>query len=90
MRMVDLLVPGVTAVTPHARYFTLHALIAADAADRNLTDSATRDLLRRAEVALAVISAGHAHVESGLPRAHGTDATSAGGSPGTPARGGSR
>jgi hypothetical protein len=74
MRMVDLLVPGVTAVTPHARYYTLHGLIAAEAASRDLTDPEARDLLRRAEVALAVISAGHAHSQRGLPRAHGADA----------------
>lgn len=31
MRMVDHLVPGVTAVTPHARYYALHGLIATQA-----------------------------------------------------------
>ena len=28
MRMANLLVPGVTTVTPHARYYALHGLIA--------------------------------------------------------------
>ena len=37
MRMADLLVPGVTTVTPHARYYALHALIATEAADRGLS-----------------------------------------------------
>jgi hypothetical protein len=31
MRMVDHLVPGVTTVTPHARYYALHGLVAAHA-----------------------------------------------------------
>lgn len=38
MRMADLLVPGVTTVTPHARYYALHALIADEAASRVPTD----------------------------------------------------
>lgn len=32
MRMADLLVPGVTTVTPHARYYALHGLIAIEVA----------------------------------------------------------
>jgi hypothetical protein len=74
MRMADLLVPGVTTVTPHARYFALHGLIAEEAIVRGLSASDAQDLLRRAEVALAVVSYSHDHVDSGLPRAHGTDA----------------
>jgi hypothetical protein len=74
MRMADLLIPGVTTVTPHARYYALHALVATEAAARELSDLETQDLLRRAEVALAVVSYAHDHVTTGLPRAHGTDA----------------
>ena len=74
MRMADLLVPGVTTVTPHARYYALHALVADEAAERKLDDTAARDLLRRAEVALAAVSWAHQHGEVGLPRAHGVDA----------------
>jgi hypothetical protein len=74
IRMADLLVPGVTTVTPHARYYALHALVASEAATRGLSDAETQDLLRRAEVALAVVSFAHEHVTGGLPRAHGTDA----------------
>jgi hypothetical protein len=74
MRMADLLIPGVTTVTPHARYYALHALIATEAAVRELSIPATQDLLRRAEVALAVVSYGHDHQNPWLPRAHGTDA----------------
>ena len=36
MRQVAALVPGVTTVTPHARYYTLHALVAAEASERGL------------------------------------------------------
>ena len=77
MRMADLLVPGVTTVTPHARYYALHALIAVEAADRGLSVPETQDLLRRAEVALAAVSYGHGHQNPWLPRAHGTDALAA-------------
>lgn len=74
MRMADLLVPGVTTVTPHARYYALHGLIAHEAAERGLAEDETRDLLRRAEVALAAVSSAHEHGDIGLPRAHGLDA----------------
>jgi hypothetical protein len=74
MRMADLLVPGVTTVTPHARYYAVHALIAAEAAARELSIPQTQDLLRRAEVALAAVSFAHIHENPWLPRAHGTDA----------------
>jgi hypothetical protein len=77
MRMADLLVPGVTTVTPHARYYALHALIADEAAARQLSIPAAQDLLRRAEVALAAVSYGHDHQNPWLPRAHGTDALAA-------------
>ena len=75
MRMVDLLVRGVTAVTSHARYYGLHALVAADVQDRVLDADQARDLLRRAEVAMAAVSYWHEpHALAGLPAAHGLDA----------------
>lgn len=74
MRMADLLVPGVTTVTPHARYYCLHALVASEVQVRDMTVPAAQDLLRRAEVALATVSWAHPHGEVGLPRAHGVDA----------------
>lgn len=77
MRMADLLVPGVTTVTPHARYYALHALVAAEAAARELTVPQAQNLLRRTEVALAAVSFGHDHDHARLPRAHGTDALAA-------------
>jgi hypothetical protein len=74
MRMASQLVPGVTAVTPHARYYALHALVAAEAAQDGLPRDEAQDLLRRAEVALAAVSWAHDHGDIGLPRAHGLDA----------------
>ncbi len=74
LRMVDRLVPGVTTVTPHARYFALHGLIAAEVATEGLDPSAARDLLRRAEVVMAAASFVHDHGDIGLARAHGLDA----------------
>src|SRR3712207_3266227 len=59
IRMVDHLVPGVTAVTPHGRYYALHGLVAAEAEVRDLSVPATQDLLRRAEVVMATVSFAH-------------------------------
>ena len=76
MRMVDRLVPAVTAVTPHGRYYALHGLIAAESDRIKLDVASSMKLLRRAEVALAAVS--FAHHDGGdigwLPRAHGVDA----------------
>ncbi|WP_330461573.1 hypothetical protein OIB37_34715 [Streptomyces sp. NBC_00820] len=75
MHMVDQLIPGVIAVTPHARYYALHGLIAAKADDEGLTVPVAQTLLRRAEVALAAVSfAHHPQGLEWLPRAHGVDA----------------
>ncbi len=75
MRMVDHLVPGVTAVTPHARYYALHGLVAARADADGLTVPVAQTLLRRAEVTLAAVSfAHHPQALEWLPRAHGVDA----------------
>lgn len=74
LRMVDRLVPGVTTVTPHARYFALHGLIAAEVDRIELDLPSARDLLRRAEVVMAAASFVHDHGDIGLARAHGLDA----------------
>jgi hypothetical protein len=74
MGMADLLVPGVTTVTPHARYYALHGLIADEAKQRRMSLAEAQELLRRTEVALAAVSWTHEHSDDGLPRAHGTDA----------------
>ncbi len=74
MRMVDRLVPGVTTVTAHARYYALHGLVAAHADAAGLTAPVVQTLLRRAEVALATVSfAHHPRTYGWLPRAHGVD-----------------
>ncbi|MBT9255663.1 hypothetical protein KMZ30_08740 [Phycicoccus sp. KQZ13P-1] len=72
MRQVAALVPGVTTVTPHARYYTLHALVAAEASERGLAAAETVDLLRRAEVVMAAVTLAHGH-HSGFPQPHGSD-----------------
>lgn len=71
IRLVALLVPGVTTVTPHSRYYALHALAALEAGQRGLDRAAALELLRRCEVVLGGISVLHDH--RGFPRAHGAD-----------------
>jgi hypothetical protein len=56
MALAARLVPGVTTVTPHARYYALHALAAAEADERGLDRREAQDLWRRMEVALAAVS----------------------------------
>jgi hypothetical protein len=66
--------PGVTTVTPHARYYALHALIAVEATSAGLEKSQVQELLRRAEVVVAAVSHVHEHGgDIGLATAHGTD-----------------
>ncbi|OXM75056.1 hypothetical protein CF166_00160 [Amycolatopsis sp. KNN50.9b] len=68
------LVPGVTTVTPHARYFAIHGMVMAEAQARGLDKDATKDLLRRTEVAAAAVSfVHHGGHDSPTGRAHGTD-----------------
>lgn len=71
IRMVALLVPGATTVTPHSRYYALHALAACEAKRRGLDRAQTLELLRRCEVVLGAVSVLHDH--RGFPRAHGAD-----------------
>lgn len=61
-------------MTPHARYYTLHALIANEIKTRELDAVAAQELLRRAEVALA--GASLVHGQNHHPHAmepHGAD-----------------
>ena len=68
------LVPGVTTVTPHARYFAVHGLVMAEVRARGLERAEAQDLLRRTEVALVAVSfAHHGGHDSPLGKAHGTD-----------------
>lgn len=69
---VGVLVPGVTAVTPHARYYTLHTLIADEAQRRGLVAAEAQQLLRRAEVVLAAVSLAH-DCPDGFGKPHGGD-----------------
>jgi len=74
MALAARLVPGVTTVTPHARYYALHTLAAAEAEERALDRHQAQDLLRRMEVALAAVSfVHHDGKDTSLGRAHGTD-----------------
>ena len=74
LRMVALLVPGATTVTPHGRYYGLHGLAAVEATDQGLDSVATLDLLRRMEVVMAGVSVLHEKDHGPhWPRAHGAD-----------------
>jgi hypothetical protein len=53
---VGRLVPGVTTVTTHARYYTLHGLLAYQASEENLTTPEAQNLLRRCEVVMGAAS----------------------------------
>lgn len=70
--IVDHLLPGVTSVTTHARYFSLHPYVWEEATRRNLDVSGTHELIRRCEVVIAGVSHLHDHIES-IPGAHGID-----------------
>lgn len=72
LAQVARLLPGVTTVTPHARYFTLHALVADEAYRRGLVAAEAQELLRRAEVVLAAITLKHG-AHPGMSAPHGAD-----------------
>ena len=68
--------PSVTTVTNVARSYALHGLVMAEAADKELELEATRVLLRRAEVVMALASIAHRDSPDHLrwyPAAHGAD-----------------
>lgn len=73
---VGTLLPGITSITPHARYYPLHAYIALELEQRPEADPI--DFLRRCEVAFCAVSAAHrlAHpdLHQGLAAPHGEDA----------------
>lgn len=73
MRRVEELLPGVTTVTPHARYYSMHAYVATVfSAHQNLDPV---DTLRRCEIVFAAISILHARrfpdQHRGMSQAHG-------------------
>jgi hypothetical protein len=70
-QLVALLVPGVTAVTTHARYYALHAAVAVHAQEHELNAPQALDLLRRCEVVLGGVASLHTH--PGMAAAHGAD-----------------
>lgn len=72
MAMVDTLVPGVSTLTSLARYYALYWAIAAFAEERQLDAGTCQMVLRRAEVALALVSREYDHER----RAHGIDRVS--------------
>ena len=77
MAQVAHLLPGITTVTSHARYYTLHAAVFAEATDTDLDSDATRRLLRRAEVVVGAISMVHGHddpaAHEGMRSPHGSE-----------------
>lgn len=79
LRMSSLLVPGATTVTPHGRYYALHALAAVEAGRKDLGPAESMDLLRRMEVVMAGVSVLHEQnpdEHSHWPRPHGADVIS--------------
>jgi len=72
------LLRAVTSQIQHARYFTIHALVAAEAATLDLNELEVIDLLRRCEVVVGAIATRHLSPHPGLRRAHGVQAIAAG------------
>ena len=71
------LLPGATTVTPHARYFALHALVAVEGDGQHLSVEERLTLLRRCEVVLGAAATlhvrSHPELHEGLAAAHGAD-----------------
>ena len=69
--------PGATTVTPHARYFALHALVGVEGDDQGLAVDERLAMLRRCEVVLGAAATLHARahreLHEGLAAAHGAD-----------------
>lgn len=70
---VGALLPGFTTVTAHARQYTLHAVLAAEAAARRLTSQEAQRLLRRCEVVCSAVATAHRDPHPGMARAHGAE-----------------
>ncbi|GAA4061873.1 hypothetical protein [Actinomadura miaoliensis] len=73
LRVVELLVPGISTVTRYIRYYALYSALAAHAARQGLDGAACQRLLRRCEVVLAGVSLVHDHPERWPGMAHGID-----------------
>jgi hypothetical protein len=71
LQQVSRLAPGVTTVTPNARYFLLHTLVAIEAQERGMLPAEHLELLRRAEVVLCAVSSRHMNPHPGWSSAHG-------------------
>ncbi|GAA1825405.1 hypothetical protein ACFFOM_12115 [Microlunatus capsulatus] len=71
------LLPGATTVTPHARYFALHALVGVEGDEQDLGVEERLALLRRCEVVVGAAATMHARLRpelhEGLAAAHGAD-----------------
>lgn len=71
------LLPGATTVTPHARYFSLHALVGVESDEQDLGVDERLALLRRCEVIVGAVATLHAHahpeLHQGMAAAHGAD-----------------
>lgn len=72
LRMVDMLVPGVTSATRLARYYSLHGLVWAEAERQKLNLEEALDLMRRCEVVLGGVSVLHDH-EWSMSEPHGAE-----------------
>lgn len=72
-RMVSRLLPGVITVTPHARYFGLHALVYSEIKKRDIDYRADGpEFMRRCEVVIGAVSALHKHTAE-YGEVHGED-----------------
>jgi hypothetical protein len=70
---VDALVPGVSTLTRFGRYYGLYWAIAAWAGERALSHIECRQLVRRAEVGLALVSQAHDLPDKWPGQAHGVE-----------------
>jgi hypothetical protein len=70
INMTARLVPGATTVTVNARYYTLHGLVALEAARRGLDLDGAYELLRRCEVVVAGASVAHPDPDGSGPHGH--------------------
>ncbi len=72
-RLVDQLLPGVITTTRHARMYCVHALVWAEAEERDLDEQAAQELVRRCEVVICAIHHLHDPHRIKLSSAHGED-----------------
>ena len=76
LSMVGALVPGVSTLTQFSRFYALYWALADYAERSDLDGEACRDLLRRCEVQLALVT--NADTDRGRVTAHGADAVARG------------